>query len=88
MDLRQVFKMVKVLVTRRDNNYDENFNRFARRNSEGERWHCRIFIIGGSFFIIGSLVIRQITVVLSFSNSACVTLKKCHLLSKKARVEF
>ena len=51
MDLRQVFKMVKVLVTRRDNNYDENVNRFARRNSEGERWHCRIFIIGGSFFL-------------------------------------
>ena len=45
--------MVKMLVMRRGNNYDENenFNRFARRNSEGERWHCRIFIIGGSFFL-------------------------------------
>ena len=44
--------MVKMLVMRRGNNYDENenFNRFARRSSEGERWHCRIFIIGGSFF--------------------------------------
>ena len=44
--------MVKMLEMRRGNNYDENenFNRFARRNSEGERWHCRIFIIGGSFF--------------------------------------